>query len=508
MDRYPSLAESFTVPRHPVRRAQRLAGSSRTHGDPPARPRVRDAGLRRRVAVLASALTIGVIASVAVPALGSEREDDLQHRKAGVIDSLQSANSHLAEVSADLVTATQALSTAQSRLVSAQRELARTRGQLAVAESLDEQMADELAQAQAELRAAIAAVEETESDIEVRRARIGDMVADTSQFGSPALASLGSVLEGSDPAEIGANLALTSSMMNSQTSELDELSATETVLGVQQELIQELRDEVALKRAAAAQNLEVKAELTRSAQEQTAAVAAIVISRKTAQQDAAAERQVELDRIAVLEARRQQVKTMLLAVARRQAARRLAAAQAAAADREAAAQAAADREAAAQAARDREAAAQAAADQQAPGPTVSAQPSTSQLSWPVGNSYITSPYGMRLHPILSVYKLHDGTDFGAGCGTPIYAAASGTVVSALYDAAYGNRVIMTHGIVDGRSLATSYNHLTSGAVSTGQRVSKGQVIGYAGSTGYSTGCHLHFMVYENGSTVDPMGWLG
>ncbi|MBA2551835.1 MAG: peptidoglycan DD-metalloendopeptidase family protein [Nocardioidaceae bacterium] len=454
------------------------------------RPRARDAALRQRVAVLAGALTMGVIATVAVPALGSERQDDLEHRKAGVIDSLQSANSDLSEVSADLVSATNALSTAQTRLVSAQRELARTRGQLAVAESLDDQMADELAQAQAELVDAIAAVEETEADIEVRRARIGDMVADTSQYGSPELASLGSVLGGSDPAEIGANLALTSSVMNSQTSELDELSATETVLGVQQELIQELRDEVALKRAAAAQNLEVKAELTRSAQAQTAAVAEIVASRRTAQQDAAAERQVELDRIAVLEARRQQVETMLQAVARRQAARRLAAAQAAAAERAAAERAAAARH------------------ESTPTVSASVQPSSSPLSLPVDSSYVTSPYGMRLHPILSVYKLHDGTDFGAGCGTPIYAAASGTVVSALNDAAYGNRVIMTHGIIGGRSLATSYNHLTSDTVSTGQRVSKGQVIGYAGTTGYSTGCHLHFMVYENGSTVDPMGWLG
>ncbi|CAN5239921.1 hypothetical protein BH24ACT12_BH24ACT12_17060 [soil metagenome] len=440
--------------------------------------------------MLAGALTMGVIATVAVPALGSERQDDLEHRKAGVIDSLQSANSDLSEVSADLVSATNALSTAQTRLVSAQRELARTRGQLAVAESLDDQMADELAQAQAELVDAIAAVEETEADIEVRRARIGDMVADTSQYGSPELASLGSVLGGSDPAEIGANLALTSSVMNSQTSELDELTATETVLGVQQELIQELRDEVALKRAAAAQNLEVKAELTRSAQAQTAAVAEIVASRRTAQQDAATERQVELDRIAVLEARRQQVETMLQAVARRQAARRLAAAQAAAAERAAAERAAAARH------------------ESTPTVSASVQPSSSPLSLPVDSSYVTSPYGMRLHPILSVYKLHDGTDFGAGCGTPIYAAASGTVVSALNDAAYGKRVIMTHGIIGGRSLATSYNHLTSDTVSTGQRVSKGQVIGYAGTTGYSTGCHLHFMVYENGSTVDPMGWLG
>ncbi|MDQ3307405.1 MAG: hypothetical protein M3499_03470, partial [Actinomycetota bacterium] len=323
------------MPRPHVRRAQRLIGSPPTHSsDPPARPRAYDVALRQRVAVLAAALTIGVIASVAVPALGSERQDDLQDRKADVTDSLQSAHGDLFEVSADLVTATQALDDAQSRLVSAQQELARTRGELAIAQSLDEQMRDELTQAEAELDAAIEAVEETETDIAVRRARIGDMVADSSQYGSPAMASLGSVLEGTDPAEIGANLTLTSSVMNSQASELDELSATETVLGVQQERILELRDDVALKHAAAAQNLEVKGDLTRSAKEQAASVAAIVATRRRAQQTAAAERQLELDRIATLEARREQVKTMLQAVARRQLARQeareLAAAQAAA----------------------------------------------------------------------------------------------------------------------------------------------------------------------------------
>jgi murein DD-endopeptidase MepM/ murein hydrolase activator NlpD len=114
---------------------------------------------------------------------------------------------------------------------------------------------------------------------------------------------------------------------------------------------------------------------------------------------------------------------------------------------------------------------------------------------------------MRMHPILRVYKLHDGTDFGAACGTPIYAAADGQVVSAYFDGAYGNRVILANGTVSGTSLATSYNHLTSDTVSIGQSVKRGQVIGYAGTTGYSTGCHLHFMVYRNGATTDPMAWL-
>lgn len=440
--------------------------------------RAPDAGLRRRVALLAGALTLGVTASVAVPALASDREDELAERKAGVNDSLQSANGDLSEVSADLIAADKALNSAQTQLVAAQQVLARTRGELAVARALDEKMQAELVDAEAELDAAVEAVEETESDIEVRREQIGEMVADNFQYGSPALANLGSVLEGSDPADIGETLTLADSVLNSQTSALDELTATETVLVGQQERITELRDEVALKREAAAENLDVKAELTRAAEEQTSAVAAIVATRKEAQQRAANARQVELDRIAALEARREQIKTRLQEVARREA------------------------EAA------RRAAAREAARTGTPAPPPSAPSSGGAMSWPVQNTYITSPYGMRLHPILNVYKLHDGTDFGAGCGTPIYAAASGTVASAYYDSAYGNRVLVSHGLLGGRSVATSYNHMTSDAVSVGQRVSKGQVIGYAGTTGYSTGCHLHFMVYENGSTVDPMGWLG
>jgi len=129
------------------------------------------------------------------------------------------------------------------------------------------------------------------------------------------------------------------------------------------------------------------------------------------------------------------------------------------------------------------------------------------LSYPVSNTYVTSSYGMRMHPILRVYKLHDGTDFGAGCGTPVYAAASGQILSQYYNAGYGNRIILDHGFVRGVSLQTSYNHLTSFETSAGQHVSKGQVIGYAGTTGYSTGCHLHFMVYVNGGTADPVSWL-
>jgi len=111
------------------------------------------------------------------------------------------------------------------------------------------------------------------------------------------------------------------------------------------------------------------------------------------------------------------------------------------------------------------------------------------------------------HPITGVYKLHDGTDFGVGCGTPIKAAASGTVIERYYNGGYGNRLIVNHGRMRDVSVVTAYNHASGYIVGVGQRVSRGQTVGYVGSTGYSTGCHMHFMVLANGNTTNPMNWL-
>ena len=83
------------------------------------------------------------------------------------------------------------------------------------------------------------------------------------------------------------------------------------------------------------------------------------------------------------------------------------------------------------------------------------------------------------------------------------------MVSVYYNAGYGNRVIIDHGYQPRRGvgLATAYNHLSAFSTHVGERVERGEVVGYVGSTGYSTGCHLHFMVFENGATVDPLRWL-
>lgn len=124
---------------------------------------------------------------------------------------------------------------------------------------------------------------------------------------------------------------------------------------------------------------------------------------------------------------------------------------------------------------------------------------------PVAGS-ITSAFGMRFHPVLGITKLHDGTDFGAGCGTPIRAPYPGRASQAFFNAGYGNRLMIDHGVIAGRHVVSGYNHASSYAVGPGRQVAQGQVIGAVGSTGYSTGCHLHLMLWLDGEVVDPMSW--
>lgn len=120
---------------------------------------------------------------------------------------------------------------------------------------------------------------------------------------------------------------------------------------------------------------------------------------------------------------------------------------------------------------------------------------------------ITSKFGMRLHPVTGIYKLHDGLDFGTGCGAPLIASHPGTVMDAYFNGGYGNRLIIDHGQVEGHSVRTAYNHAIGYRVGVGAKVTAGQVLGSSGSTGYSTGCHLHYMVWVDGKLIDPQSWL-
>ena len=126
------------------------------------------------------------------------------------------------------------------------------------------------------------------------------------------------------------------------------------------------------------------------------------------------------------------------------------------------------------------------------------------MMWPTYTRYITSSYGMRVNPVSGIYRLHSGSDIGAAYGTAIWSAAAGTVILAGWNGGYGNCVMVNHG----NGYTTLYGHMSSIAVSVGQTVGMGDTLGYVGSTGNSTGPHLHFEVRSSstGGTMDPMGF--
>ncbi len=125
-----------------------------------------------------------------------------------------------------------------------------------------------------------------------------------------------------------------------------------------------------------------------------------------------------------------------------------------------------------------------------------------KFMWPLpaANNVITCKYGMRTHPVTKKYKLHTGIDLRCSTGTKVYAANAGTVTTSGYSSAWGNYIIINHG----GGYTTLYAHLKSRSVSKDAKVKQGDVIGYSGNTGYSTGPHLHFEINKNGSSYNPL----
>ena len=160
----------------------------------------------------------------------------------------------------------------------------------------------------------------------------------------------------------------------------------------------------------------------------------------------------------------------------------------------------------------RERAAREAAARAAGRPVAQSAPqgsSSGSLNYPVNGGYVSSPFGMRLDPVLGIWRLHAGIDIAASCGTPVYAAADGEVIMATPTSAsggYGNRLVIDHGLQRGINLTTAYSHLSSFVV-TGGRVTRGQLVAYVGTTGLSTGCHLDFQTRQDGIPVNPRSWL-
>ena len=132
----------------------------------------------------------------------------------------------------------------------------------------------------------------------------------------------------------------------------------------------------------------------------------------------------------------------------------------------------------------------------------------STFLWPTEGG-VVSGFGPRVHPILGYRRLHNGADIGGACNNPIYAAQSGKVIKTGtgFSGGSGNNVRVDHGTIDGKNIQTAYLHMTRFVVAVGQQVDKGDLIGYVGSTGLSTACHLHLTLYKNGAGGDPLEYI-
>jgi murein DD-endopeptidase MepM/ murein hydrolase activator NlpD len=411
-------------------------------------------------ALLAALISVVLVSALAAPSM-ADSKNDLEKEKKGVSGKIDSAKGDVAESTKELKTAQAALSTAQAALTSAQATLGETRGQLATAKAEDESLQLKLTETEAALEVSVARLKSGEANLVASERVVEEFTVQNVQQGDRGLRAFSKLLTGEKPSDFTEQMSINDSVSDAQLATMQGLDATRLVLKLKRDEVEKLRDQVKKQREAAAANLKVQEELEAAAAKQAESVATLVRSQASAKKSADSALQDDLAVLRKLESDRNRLNAQLAALATK--------------------------------------------DKKSGGASVGGD-GGGALSYPVSGP-ITSRYGMRVHPVTGRYKLHDGTDFGVGCGTPIRAAASGTIIQQYYNGGYGNRVILNNGIKRGASVVTTYNHLSRFAKSAGSKVSRGEVIGYVGSTGYSTGCHLHFMVIVNGSTQNPMGWL-
>ena len=420
----------------------------------------------RRVGAIAVACSV-VLGVMAVPLAHADLSagDDLEDRQKRVEKRIEQAHDHLELSSGRLVRATQRLATARADLAAARGMLGSARTDLTAAQVVDAQMQERLAQAVIDLDFARRAVTAGTAAVGRQRDSVASVISSIYTEGDPELLAFAALLGAHTPGDLIRQQGVRDVIVGRETRAYDDLSAAEKLLGAQEGQVEAARGEVATKAREAAEHVVTLERLEAEAQAAKDDVVRLVADRRAASAEARNAKAADRKELAELKKEDERIERMLAERARRARLRAL-------------------------------------REQRSEPPASSG----GFLGLPTAGA-VSSSFGMRIHPILGYARFHDGTDFAAACGSPLYAAADGRVISSYYQSAYGNRLIVDSGYQRGVGLAEIYNHAISYTVGVGDSVQRGQVIGYVGSTGWSTGCHLHFTVMVNGQPVDPMGWL-
>jgi murein DD-endopeptidase MepM/ murein hydrolase activator NlpD len=406
----------------------------------------------RTVAATAALVLVGAVGVVPHAAA-----DDLKNKQKSAHGQVRSAQGELEESSSSLNAAAAKLKAARTALVGAQERLAVAQGNVDAAARVDAAMQARLQAAEHTLALTRAALDAARQRVTDQRSAIGQLAASNYANGDPALMGLAVMLNSQNPEEVTSQLNTVDALMNKQTALLASLRVARAQLAAEETKVEKAKAAVAAQRRAARATLVHTESLERSAATARTEVATMVTRSRAAEAQAVAARKADLVQLRAAKKQEQRIKRLIMERARRQHG--------------------------------------------------GYQGSTNGFLYRPVPGYVTSPYGWRIHPIYGYWGLHDGTDFHAPCGTPERAANSGTVISEVWSDVYGNRMYVDLGKVNGKNMTVIYNHLSAYKVSTGQRVKRGQVVGLAGTTGWSTACHLHFTVMLDGSPVDPMSFM-
>jgi murein DD-endopeptidase MepM/ murein hydrolase activator NlpD len=419
---------------------------------------------------------------------GSPAAGDLNDDKQQIDAAAEDAHSDVIVSNKQVAKATKQVVAVRKLLPAANAKVQYSLSAKAEAERQSEKATAALTAAKNEIRIAQAELDVIEQQINELRGNVGSFARRAYQMGP--FAELELLLEAKDPADFTHRLEAIRVVSRSNGQALTTMVAGRADLDHVQIRLIALKKIAVEKTALVEAQLAVAQEAAAAAAAAQAHVAELLAKEKAALASTQAHRsevKAQYDKLAAEQAR---IRAEIAEAARRAEAklRRLAAEEAA---REAARKAAGD---------------SGGSSGDASGGSTGGGGSSSSGQWlfPVAGGAIGSNAGWRFHPILKYTRCHAGSDIGAGSGTPIRAVASGIVVSAGYNGGYGNFTTIAHG----NGVTSSYAHQSSIGVSNGQTVSRGQTIGRVGSTGLSSGPHLHFEARVYGAPYNPRGWFG
>lgn len=465
---------------------------------------------RRGIALGTSVLCAAALATTSAQAIQTGSDPGREKRKVDAqVDTLRD---QLDDTSSDLADAYAALQATRKQLPAVRAALDKAQAAAAAADRANAVAAQELAAAVASEKKIRAQLTRTTTEVSESRTRVAQFAAQIYQ--EQGFGQLDMALTSSDPQQFADRIALVDTVLDVQGEAMERLASERASLTALEDHLSALRADSAAKKKKA------QAAVARAQQARAVAAAAkreldVLAARQDAQARTVAEKLArDKARLTSLEAEQARLKK-ILAQRAAEAKRKAEAQRRAQAQRRAEAQRRADARRIAEAKRKKRQSASSPSGSGSSG-SGSSSGSSSGGSSSGGTSdgflsrpspyRVSSEFGMRFHPVYHYWKLHSGRDYAGPCGTAVYAAASGTVIMSGDAGGYGNRVVVDHGLVKGESLATTYNHLESISKYSGS-ISRGEIVGYVGTTGTSTGCHLHFETLENGEFVDPRSWL-